>query len=137
MNSYDAVVVGTGFASSFFLKKYLEKSPPTAKVLVLERAFLFPHKERLKERRGEESAKNPNPDFVDTFINDTPKKEWVFQPGFGGSSNCWFGCTPRFLPSDFKMKTLYGVANDWPLTYEELDPYYEEVEELMSISGPA
>ncbi len=137
MNSYDAVVVGTGFASSFFLKKYLEKSSPTAKVLVLERAFLFPHKERLKERRGEEAAKNPNPNFVDTFINDTPKKEWVFQPGFGGSSNCWFGCTPRFLPADFKMKTLYGVANDWPVTYEELDPYYEEVEDLMSISGPA
>jgi choline dehydrogenase-like flavoprotein len=138
MNYYDAVVAGTGFASTFFLKKYLSKAPKTARVLVLERAHLFPHIERVKEKRGETTAYSKlNPEFTDTFINKTPEKEWRFQSAFGGSSNCWYGCTPRFLPSDFKMKSLYNVANDWPISYEDLDPYYEEVEELMSISGPA
>jgi choline dehydrogenase-like flavoprotein len=68
--------------------------------------------------------------------NANPEKPWVYSLGFGGSSNCWYGCTPRFLPNDFKMKTLYGVANDWPIQYEDLEPYYSQAEEFMSVSGP-
>ncbi|WP_207432121.1 GMC oxidoreductase [Sabulibacter ruber] len=135
--SYDLVVVGTGFASTFFLYKYLSKAPASAKVLVLEKGHFFPHAERVKERRGEETPyAKLNPDAQETYDNHNPKKRWMFTQGFGGSSNCWYGCTPRFMPADFKMKSLYGVVNDWPLQYDELDPYYTQVEELMSISGP-
>jgi len=134
---YDLVVVGSSFAATFFLKKYLSKAPRTAKVLVLERGFLFPHTERVKDQRGENTPyAKLNADPNDTYINKNPEKEWVFQTAFGGNSNCWYGCTPRFLPSDFKMKTLYGVANDWPIGYNDLDDYYTQVEEIMSISGP-
>lgn len=136
-NHYDLVIAGTGFASTFFLKKYLSKASPQAKILVLERGHLYPHKERLKELRGEESSfAHLNPEPHQVYINKTPEKHWVFSVGFGGSSNCWYGCTPRFLPSDFRMKSLYGIADDWPLQYEDLDPYYSEVEEIMGISGP-
>jgi len=132
------IAVGTGPATTFFLKKYLSKSPQTVKVLVLERGHLYPHAERVKERRGEETPYSKlNVDHLDTFVNKNPDKHWLFQPAFGGSSNCWYGCTPRFMPSDFKMKSLYGIANDWPLQYEDLDPYYTQVEDFMSISGPA
>jgi choline dehydrogenase-like flavoprotein len=134
---YDLIVVGTGFASTFFLKNFLRKAKPNARVLVLERGHLYPLNERLKALRGEEVATSKiNPSAEDTVINHNPEKHWHFTTGFGGSSNCWFACTPRFMPSDFKMKTLYGVASDWPITYDELDPYYSEVEELMNISGP-
>lgn len=34
------------------------------------------------------------------------------------------------------MKTLYGVAEDWPIDYNDLDPYYYEAEDLMHVSGP-
>jgi hypothetical protein len=34
------------------------------------------------------------------------------------------------------MKQLYGIAQDWPVGYDELDPYYDEAETIMSISGP-
>lgn len=134
---YDLVVVGSSFASSFFLKKFLCKASPSARVLVLERGHLYPHAERVKELRGENTpyAKS-NPSHLDSFINKSPDKEWRFSLGFGGSSNCWVGCTPRFLPSDFQMKSLYGVGDDWPVSYEELEPYYQETEEIMSISGP-
>ncbi|MFD2161641.1 GMC oxidoreductase [Paradesertivirga mongoliensis] len=136
--SYDLIVIGSGFASTFFLKKYLSKAPSTAKILVLERGHLYPHAERVKEKRGEATAfASLNPLAIDTFENTNDSKDWHFSIGFGGGSNCWFGCTPRFLPSDFKMKTLYGVGNDWPVSYDDLDPYYTEVEDLMSISGPA
>ncbi|GGK56581.1 GMC oxidoreductase [Rufibacter glacialis] len=136
--SYDLVVVGTGFASTFFLHQYLKKASPKAKVLVLEKGHLFPHAERVKEKRGEATPyASFNPDSDSTFDNHNKKKGWVFTQGFGGSSNCWYGCTPRFMPSDFKMNTLYGIGKDWPIAYDDLDPYYTQVEELMSISGPA
>lgn len=136
-SSYDVVVVGSSFASTFFLRKYLSKAPASARVLVLERGHLYPHAERVKEKKGQETPYAAiNGDPHDAFVNKNPEKEWVFQTAFGGNSNCWVGCTPRFLPSDFRMKSLYGVANDWPLQYEELDPYYSEVEEIMAISGP-
>lgn len=133
-DKYDLIVAGTGPASTFFLKKYLSKASPSAKVLVLERGYLHPHSERLKEKRGE-SVSDPNLKNGYGLVRGSGKG-WAYTIGFGGSTNCWFACTPRFLPSDFKMKTLYGVANDWPLTYDELEPYYAETEELMSISGP-
>lgn len=136
--AYDLIVVGTGFASTFFLKQYLAKAPANAKVLVLERGHLYPRAERVKDKRGEPTSyAKLNPESYETFVNNRPSKDWHFSVGYGGSSNCWYACTPRFLPNDFKMKTLYGVANDWPVQYEELDPYYEQVEDLMAVSGPA
>ena len=137
-SAYDIVVVGTGFASTFFLKEYLLNAPATAKVLVLERGHFYPRAERVKDIIGEPTAyAKLNPLSYDTIENSRPEKEWHFSLGFGGSSNCWYGCTPRFMPSDFRMKSLYGIANDWPVQYDELDPYYEQVEDLMAISGPA
>lgn len=135
---YDLIVVGTGFASTFFLYQYLKKASPEKKVLVLELGHLFSHSDRRRERAGQKpSSPNRNPEPHEVYINKNPNKLWAFTTGFGGSSNCWYGCTPRFLPSDFKLKTLYGVGEDWPITYDELETYYTKVEELMSISGPA
>ena len=139
MQNFDLIVVGTGFASSFFLKKYLEKSPGNAKVLVLERGILYPYTERMRAARHQ----SPSPEFKDfvfnreTYYYNNPDKTWAFDPNFGGSSNCWTGCTPRLMPNDFKMKSLYNVAQDWPISYEDLEPYYTEAEQIMAIGGPA
>ncbi|SDJ56834.1 Choline dehydrogenase [Pedobacter sp. ok626] len=134
---YDLIVVGTGFASTFFLKKYLEKNKATKRILVLDRGQFFPHAERLKVKQGEPSDfSHMEEPWEDAIINENKAKRWPFTLGFGGCSNCWWGCTPRFMPSDFKMNTLFGVEKDWPLDYDALDAYYYEAEELMSISGP-
>jgi choline dehydrogenase-like flavoprotein len=136
-DKYDLILVGSGFASSFFLKKYLQKAPATAKILILERGFLYPHSERLKEKRNEPTpyaSINEKPEK--TIQNNNPEKPWHFQNAFGGGSNCWYACTPRFMPNDFQLKSRYGVGADWPITYNELEEYYCEVEEIMSISGP-
>lgn len=134
---YDLVVVGTGFASSFFLKKYLAKARGKKRILVLEKGHFYPHEERLKVEKGLSSAfqKYASP-WQDNIINLNDKKVWQFTTAYGGSSNCWWGCTPRFMPNDFKMKTRYGMEQDWPVDYDDLDPYYEEAEEIMSVSGP-
>jgi len=134
---YDLVVVGTGFASSFFLKKYLSKVDSKKRILVLEKGHFYPHAERLKSERGESSSykKYASP-WQDNIKNLNKNKVWQFTTAYGGSSNCWWGCTPRFMPNDFKMKSMYGIEQDWPVNYEDLDPYYYEAEELMSVSGP-
>jgi len=137
---YDLVLVGTSFASSFFLKKYLEKSSADTRVLVLERGEFVPHQRRLENARvqpyGAVNYISSGGGGGPTYLNDNPQKPWIFDPSFGGSSNCWTGCTPRFMPNDFRLKSTYKVGLDWSVQYEELEPYYCEAESIMAISGP-
>jgi quinoprotein glucose dehydrogenase len=53
----------------------------------------------------------------------------------GGLAMHWGGVTPRFSPEDFRLRSLYGVADDWPLTYEDLDPWYQEAEVRLGVAG--
>lgn len=53
----------------------------------------------------------------------------------GGSTLHWSGHFPRFHPSDFRVRALDGVADDWPLDYAELAPYYELNDRLIGVSG--
>ena len=53
----------------------------------------------------------------------------------GGSTIHWSAHFPRFHPSDFRVRSLDGVAEDWPLTYGQLEPYYDLNDEVMGVSG--
>lgn len=55
----------------------------------------------------------------------------------GGTTLHWLGSTPRMLPNDFCMKDLYDVGVNWPISYEDLVPYYEMAELEMGVSGTA
>ncbi|MFP3580045.1 GMC family oxidoreductase [Arthrobacter sp. SIMBA_036] len=55
--------------------------------------------------------------------------------GVGGSMVHYAGYTPRFHPSDFRTLSTDGVGADWPLTYEELRPLYEEIEAELPVAG--
>jgi len=57
--------------------------------------------------------------------------------GVGGGSVHWAAFTPRFHPSDFEIYTRDGVGADWPISYEILKPYYEQLELEMPVAGPA
>jgi choline dehydrogenase-like flavoprotein len=119
--SFDAIFVGSSFACSFFLEEYLKRSSKTARVLVLE--------------RGESSGALTDKD--NAYVNRTPEKPWGTQLSFGGASNTWWACTPRMLPEDFRLQSTFGVGRDWPVSYDELEPYYCEVEERMAVAGPS
>jgi len=125
---HDVVVVGTSFASSFFLKRWLEKGPKDASILVLEKGRRDTLKWQVDHLRWS-SFEEP------TIENRTPEKPWDFAIGFGGTSRAWWACTPRMMPNDFRLRSKYGVGRDWPLGYEELEPYYDEVERIMAVSG--
>jgi glucose dehydrogenase len=53
----------------------------------------------------------------------------------GGSTWAWRGNTPRLIPNDLKLKTKYKVGEDWPITYDDIEPYYAEAEREMGVSG--
>lgn len=55
--------------------------------------------------------------------------------GVGGSTVLYAGDWPRLLPSDFRVRTLDGVADDWPISYEDLLPYYERTDRDFGVSG--
>lgn len=57
--------------------------------------------------------------------------------GVGGGSVHWAAFTPRLHPSDFRVHSEDGVATDWPISYEDLKPYYEQIELEMPVAGPA
>ncbi len=56
--------------------------------------------------------------------------------GVGGSTVHWAAFTPRLHPSDFRVYSEDGLAVDWPISYEELKPYYELMELELPVSGP-
>lgn len=121
---WDVVIAGSSFASMFFLKGL----PPDLSVLIVEKGQFQPHQDQTQVGIFglEQIAQNNHSDH---------RKDWVAHTTFGGNSNCWWACTPRFHPNDFRMDTAFGVGQDWPLSYDDLAPFYEEVEETMEIAG--
>lgn len=61
----------------------------------------------------------------------------VMYNAVGGSTIHYGAQWPRHTPSDFRVKTLDGIADDWPLTYEDLVPYYDQVDKDFAVSGLA
>ncbi|MET0134021.1 MAG: GMC family oxidoreductase [Kibdelosporangium sp.] len=55
--------------------------------------------------------------------------------GVGGSSVLYAAHWERFLPSDFRTRTLDDVGDDWPFDYWELEPFYDEIERQFGVSG--
>ena len=53
----------------------------------------------------------------------------------GGSTINYLAHWPRFHPSDFRVKSLDGVASDWPINYETLAPFYDLNSKIMGVSG--
>ena len=53
-----------------------------------------------------------------------------------GGSSIYYGAEwPRLVPSDFRVKTVDGVADDWPISYNDLKPYHDEVDAFIGVSG--
>jgi choline dehydrogenase-like flavoprotein len=128
---YDVVIVGTSFAASFFLLRYLEHASPSARILVLERGNEDSKAWQLANRHH--SSIEPE----EVFENDNLVKEWYTSPGFGGNSKCWMGGTTRMMPADFQLKSRYGVGDDWPVSYDDLESHYCTAEQVMKVSGPS
>jgi choline dehydrogenase-like flavoprotein len=56
--------------------------------------------------------------------------------GVGGSTLHWGAFVPRPRPEDFRLRTSTGAGEDWPLSYQDLLPFYQDVESFIGVSGP-
>jgi choline dehydrogenase-like flavoprotein len=66
--------------------------------------------------------------------DDSPIKVVNFN-GVGGGTVLYAGHFPRFHPSDFRVRSLDGVADDWPIDYATLEPFYAENDRMTGVSG--
>ncbi|MCW5734436.1 MAG: GMC family oxidoreductase [Enhydrobacter sp.] len=75
---------------------------------------------------------------TDYPINDanSPIKVVNFN-GVGGSTIMYTAHYPRLKPADFKVRSLDGVADDWPVDYDTLEPFFAENDRMMGVSGLA
>jgi choline dehydrogenase-like flavoprotein len=55
--------------------------------------------------------------------------------GIGGSTLHWEGYALRLHADDFRLRSLYGIADDWPITYQDLEPYYARAEQALGVAG--
>jgi choline dehydrogenase-like flavoprotein len=83
---------------------------------------------------------HPNPnvrDLENDYPVDTSESDVnpLMYNAVGGSTILYAAHWQRFMPSDFRVKTLDGVADDWPFTYEDLEPFYDAMDIEMGVSG--
>lgn len=124
---WDAIVIGSGFGSLFFLQNYLQRHPDH-KVLMLEWGQHHTRQWQVEQQ------KNSAIDHDSTFVNQS-EKGWNFNVGLGGGTNCWKGMAVRMHPHDFVLKSRYGVGLDWPIGYDDIAEYYDVAETIMGVAG--
>lgn len=154
--NYDICIVGSGAGASPIAYRL---SQAGAKVLVLEKGPWLTEKEFFKDELtiSLHDAYNPKleneqhvveEEYQDEAGNSvwqgqaTSESGWSWWNGnvVGGSSNFMSGYFHRLKPIDFRLKSEFGDieganVTDWPISYEELEPYYAMVEREVGVSG--
>ncbi len=142
-NETDVLVIGAGASGAALTWRLTQAG---VRVVCLEQGDWVAPEDIPTTRPDWEIARqtlwspNPNvrrrPEDYPVRDDETPIKPQMFN-GVGGSTIMWSCFCPRFHPDDFKVHSTDGVAADWPLTYEELAPYYDLNDRLMGMSGLA
>ncbi len=60
---------------------------------------------------------------------------WFRSRMLGGRTNHWGRISLRFGPDDFRRGSMTGIGDDWPITYDDVAPYYDKVDKLIGIFG--
>lgn len=159
-NSYDAIVIGSGISGGWAAKEFTEKG---LKTLVLERGRDVVHLKDYPtatknpwdfEHRGDLPPKllKENPvvarcyAFGEStehfFVKDKDHEyqqekpfDWIRAYQVGGKSLLWARQTQRWSKYDFMGPERDGFAVPWPISYDDLAPWYSHVEKFAGISG--
>jgi choline dehydrogenase-like flavoprotein len=137
----DICVVGAGLVGGIIAYELARRG---LKVVVLEAGPRYKLEERFAYMQGIVSGRISGW----AFASDLPERDvysnngeveypvnHLRAKGVGGSTLHWGGQIWRFLASDFRLKSLYGIADDWPIGYDELEPYYAKAERALGVSG--
>jgi choline dehydrogenase-like flavoprotein len=139
----DVLIVGAGPTGAVAGKRFLEAG---MRVVVLEQGDWPDYSQARADHpdfeltMGRYWSGNPNRRQApaDYPIDDSDSDiSAVLFNAVGGGTVIYAAHWQRNMPSDFRVRTLDGVADDWPLTYEDLAPFYERVEADFGVSGLA
>lgn len=162
MNTFDAIVIGSGMSGGWAAKELCEKGLQT---LVLERGrevkhiidyptmdkdpWDFPHRGKLSPKEEEKQHKQVRTGFLGQankhfFVDDeeNPYEEeagsrfdWIRGYQTGGRSLIWGRQCYRWSDLDFTANAREGIGIDWPIRYKDIAPWYDHVEKFIGISG--
>jgi len=143
----DVVIVGAGIAGALIgwqLAKggakvvILEAGPPMDRARGVGTAFGSPIVS-LPESPYPQSLWAPTPKSTDPqsyYVQTGPD---MFSSNYerlvGGTTWHWLGTAIRLVPNDFAMQSTYGVGIDWPISYDELEPWYLTAEQTIGVAG--
>jgi choline dehydrogenase-like flavoprotein len=137
----DVAIVGAG-ASGLAVAWLL--ATRGLRVVVLEQGGAMDQRQSpsldLDWERALQTRFNPDPNIrrlpSDYPVNasDTPIRPATYS-GIGGATLRWGAHFPRLRPADFRVRTLDGVAEDWPLGYADLEPWFAVNDRMTGVSG--
>ena len=130
----DICIVGGGISAAMLAEKLSELRPGLAITIVEAGSRIFDLENRAKYReRSLDYGENAWPG---DFIEDQAGAGVISRTmAVGGSALHWGGVTNRFSEEDLTLKSRYGLAADWPMTWADLERHYCEAERRLGVSG--
>lgn len=130
----DVCIIGGGITAAMLAQKLSERRPGARVVVVEAGRRLFNFEDRAANRaRWRRYGENPWPG---DFIPDQAGKGVISRTMVvGGSAMHWGGVTNRFSEEDLRLRSMYGLAVDWPLEWAELERFYCEAERRIGVAG--
>jgi choline dehydrogenase-like flavoprotein len=132
-DEYDAVIIGTGAGGAPLLARLAGAG---LRVLALEAGAEHPPSEMPTDERAQ-SGLFWNDERLSAGANPLAFGNNNSGCGVGGSTLHFTAYTPRPQPDDFALHREFGVGCDWPLSYADLEPYFDELEAFLGVSGPS
>jgi len=139
----DVLIIGAGPTGAVAAKRCAEAG---MRVVVLEQGDWPDYSKARADHpdfeltAGQYWSANPNrrKAMADYPIDDADSDiSAVLYNAVGGGTVIYAAHWQRNMPSDFCVRTLDGIADDWPLTYEDIEPFYDRVERDFGVSGLA
>ncbi len=130
----DAVVIGTGAGGAPLLSRLAKAG---LKVVALEAGK---HWSPAKDFATDEVSQSKlfwNDERLSAGGNPLPFGNNNSGIGVGGSTLHFTAYVPRPQPDDFNLYSEFGEGVDWPLSYHDLENYFNEIEQFLGVSGPA